>query len=367
MEAPKGPSRDELEKAVADLKEDDLREMAKRLSKSQESLTSMIADLEDENKSFQSENAELQKTIDMVMKELQKLNIGACNTIEPQLDEGPLEFANRMWEKLKPRDTAVVVSEHVGEIKKPVAEEDSSPQNAGEKVRQVVENVKTSVGPVAASLWERGQGAWFNLQSNIQQKLQERQMAQAQEAVPKKAPRKRKEANKSDGGYPSAPQSETLAKEVASKQEATSSTPSSSVDVANGSVQEASQSPKQLDPVNVAPEPEVEQKTVAPPVIPTALDAADNEPGATEEQQTSTILIEAELTLDDGSVQTLQVRAADRCKEVANRFVQEHSLKQWFTDPLTKWLKKVEADAVKFPVKVSGDLMEIRKQFGRSA
>mmetsp|Transcript_45479 Transcript_45479/g.85136 ORF Transcript_45479/g.85136 Transcript_45479/m.85136 type:complete len:88 (-) Transcript_45479:95-358(-) len=79
----------------------------------------------------------------------------------------------------------------------------------------------------------------------------------------------------------------------------------------------------------------------------------------------STILIEAELKLDDGSVQTVQVRAADRCKEVAHRFVMEHSLKAWFEEPLTKWLKKVEADAEKFPVKIQGDLMEIRKQFSK--
>jgi len=359
METPKGPSRDELEAAVADLKEDDLREMAKRLAKSHEHLTSMITDLEDENKSFQAENVELQTTIDLMMKELQKLNIGACNTIEPLLDEGPLEFANRMWEKVRPRDTAVVVSEHVGDIKKPLAEEDNSPQNAGEKVRQVVENVKTSVGPVAASLWERGQGAWSNLQSNIQQKLQERQMAQ-EAPLPKKVPRKKKEVNTSEGAYVSAPKVNTSEGALA-KKEVTSSTASSSV---GATAEEAGQLKKQPDPVSIAPELEQNALTqaVAHTAPETALDADDS-----EEQQNSTILIEAELTLDDGSVQIVQVRAADRCKEVAHRFVQEHSLKQWFTDPLTKWLKKVEADAVKFPVKVSGDLMEIRKQYGRSA
>lgn len=60
------------------------------------------------------------------------------------------------------------------------------------------------------------------------------------------------------------------------------------------------------------------------------------------------------------------MRAADRCKEVAKRFVQEHSLKAWFEEPLTAWLKKVEADAEKFPVKIEADLMEIRKQHSKN-
>merc|ERR1712063_150278 len=82
-------------------------------------------------------------------------------------------------------------------------------------------------------------------------------------------------------------------------------------------------------------------------------------------QVSSTILIEAKLKLDDGTVEVLQVRAADRCKEVAQRFVQKHSLKVWFQDPLTEWLKKVENDAVTFPVELEADLNEIRKSFSK--
>merc|ERR1719158_2542281 len=138
--------------------------MAKRLSKSHESLNVMLEDLQAEKKGLQDENAELQQTITHFMKELQKLNIGADNTVEPQLLEDPLTFVNRMWEKVRPRDTAVVVSEHVGEIKKPVLEEENSPKARGqEKVREVVENVQNAIGP----LWERGQtgllGAWANI------------------------------------------------------------------------------------------------------------------------------------------------------------------------------------------------------------
>merc|ERR1712206_32934 len=84
-----------------------------------------------------------------------------------------------------------------------------------------------------------------------------------------------------------------------------------------------------------------------------------------DSQMSSTILIEAKLKLGDGTVEVLQVRAADRCKEVAQRFVQKHSLKVWFQDPLTEWLKKVENDAVTFPVELEADLNEIRKSFSK--
>lgn len=340
-----GPSREELEKALADHKVDDLKEMAKRLNKSHESLNAMLEDLQAEKKGLEEENAEVQQTIDRFMKELQKLNIGADNTVEPQLLENPLGFANRVWEKVKPRDTGVVVSEHVGEIKKPVAEGEDSPQGGGEKVRQIVENVASTVGPQAQALWQRGLGAW----SNFQQKLNEGREPPA----PKKQPRKRKDVAKPEGqrfgpdgvevpAVDEAPTVPAAAADKAADAEPASTTASSST--ATATTQEA------------APATEAAQETEA--------EASPDE--AAQEQISSTILIEAELTLDDGSVQTLQVRAADRCKEVAKNFIQEHSLKAWFTEPLTKWLKQVESDAVKFPVKITGDLMEIRKQHARS-
>lgn len=78
-----------------------------------------------------------------------------------------------------------------------------------------------------------------------------------------------------------------------------------------------------------------------------------------EDHLTSPIVIEASITMDDGSVQMLRVRSADRCVEVAKKFVQEHSLKASFEAPILAWLKKVEADALEFPVCVKGDLLEI--------
>lgn len=348
-----GPSREELEKALEGSKVDDLKVMATRLVKSHDNLNAMLEDLQAEKKDLEEENAELQQTIDRFMKELQKLNIGADNTVEPQLQEDPVTFVNRMWEKVRPRDTAVVVSEHVGEIKKPVQDEDGegSPQNGGEKVRQVVDNVANAIGPI----WERGLGAWSNFQQRLQQ------------PEPKKPPVKKPKKPKAEAGPDAAestevPPAHPPAVEVEPSAAASSQPPVVEVEVEKASSPAASSTApaasavaaQEAAPASAAPAKEAEASTE---------EAAK---GATEDQISSTILIEAELTLDDGSVQLLQVRAADRCKEVAKSFIQEHSLKAWFTDPLTKWLKQVEADAEKFPVKISGDLMEIRKKHSRS-
>jgi hypothetical protein len=340
-----GPSREELEKALADYKEDDLKEMAKRLVKSHESLNIMLEDLEAEKQGLQEENTEVTATIDRFMKELQKLNIGADNTVDPQLQEGPMIFANRWWEKLKPRDNGVVVSEHVGEIKKPVPEDEHSPNNNGEKVRQVVENVVENVGSRIGPLWERGLGAW----SNFRQKIDERN---EQPAQPKRVPKKKKrpvEAEQAAAAAEQAPAPAAAPAVAASPEEAASSAASSSTSTAAAA--------------EVPPEVPVAAPAAAAPKEAVAEEASK---GATEEIS-STILIEAKLTLDDGSVQTIQVKAADRCKEVAKAFIQEHSLKAWFTEPLTKWLKAVEAEAVKFPVYKEDDLMEIRKRYSKGA
>lgn len=358
MEPAQGPSRDELEKALADHKLDDLKEMARRLNKSHESLNEMLEELQAEKQGLESENTDLQQTIDRFMKELQKLNIGAGNTVEPRLAEDPMIFANRMWEKLKPRDSGVVVSEHVGEIKKPVMDEDGSPVNDNqEKVRQVVENVQNAIGP----LWQRGLGAW----GNLQQKFNERTAP-----APKPKPqRKKKEAGYQADGQ-RAPQAAAVPAEAPAPVPAEA--PAQAVVVGQlakpVSSDAASSSSPAADAVAEAQAPEpapAPEPALAPESAAAEAAAEEEQQEAVEDQISSTVLIEAELTLDDGSVQILQVRAADRCKEVANRFIQEHSLKAWFKEPLTKWLKEIENDAVKFPVKAQGDLLEIRKNYAK--
>ena len=47
------------------------------------------------------------------------MSLGAHNTVEPMLEEGPLDFVGRFWETVKPRDSAYVTGEHIGEIRKP--------------------------------------------------------------------------------------------------------------------------------------------------------------------------------------------------------------------------------------------------------
>jgi hypothetical protein len=101
----------------------------------------------------------------------------------------------------------------------------------------------------------------------------------------------------------------------------------------------------------------------APSPTPAPAPAPAEKPAAEPPQQQSTLLIEVELTMDDGGVQVLQMRAADRVKEVVSRFIREHSLKAWFEAPLKAYLQEQEANATKFPVMLKADLMEIRRQY----
>lgn len=338
-------SREDLEKALADNTQDQLREAAARLTKSVAGLKEMLADLETEKLALRDEGDELNNTITLMMQEMHKLNINASNTVEPQLLEGPLDFVGRFWEKHKPRDTAYQTSEHVGEIRKPVPGDGRTPdvqqvvQEAGQQVVQTAQKIQSALGP----LWARTQGL-------IREKQTEAQTAwagvlAARSAPPKTEPKKSgKKSGKRSGGYPDAGAAEPAASAAAAS---SSEAPPAAVEVPAASAADG--------------------EAVAPAAA--ATEAAETNdgnrmPGA-EERIASTILIEAKLTIDDGSELTLYVRAEDRCKDVAHKFVQDNSLKAWFQEPLTKWLKKVENDAVTFPVQVQGDLLEIRKQFSK--
>eukprot|EP00438_Fugacium_kawagutii_P015183 Skav227608 [mRNA] locus=scaffold1141:536849:539212:- [translate_table: standard] len=97
----------------------ELRGLAERLAKGRDSLTEMLKDLELEREELEKEKVQLNETISLFMKDLQKLHIGSQNTVEPMLEEGPLDFVGRFWETVKPRDSAYVAGEHIGEIRKP--------------------------------------------------------------------------------------------------------------------------------------------------------------------------------------------------------------------------------------------------------
>jgi len=94
----------------------ELKEMGRRLAQSRVGLEEALQVELDEGQVLKDENEHLKKTIDFMFSELGKLNISGTNLTDPQLAEGPLDFVGRYWEKVRPRNNTVVVSEHVGEI-----------------------------------------------------------------------------------------------------------------------------------------------------------------------------------------------------------------------------------------------------------
>eukprot|EP00928_Gymnodinium_smaydae_P087671 TRINITY_DN71907_c0_g1_i1.p1 TRINITY_DN71907_c0_g1~~TRINITY_DN71907_c0_g1_i1.p1 ORF type:complete len:371 (-),score=141.06 TRINITY_DN71907_c0_g1_i1:122-1234(-) len=363
-------SKEELRAALEGLDVPQLQEMGKRLQKSHADMEAMLQEMQEERKALDTEREYFEKTIELMMKELHKLNIGAGNISDPLLEEGPLDFVGRFWEKVRPRDTAVAVSEHVGEIKKPTMDGSPTAQQFAKQVtgqlqenlqargqqaleqskvvsavalehgKQAVEQGKQVWGRLSQSigpLWQRAEGAFGYAAGG------EPPVASAAEKSAKKRERKAKK------------EAEAAAASSASASAPAAGSAAAPADIVDMAAQAAAAAAAQAAAAKEA-EARAQQKAAEEKAA-----AEEQQKAAAEEQISSTILIEASLTLDDGSVQLLQVRAADRCKEVASRFVQEHSLKAWFAEPLTAWLKKVESDAEKFPVKVEGDLMEIRK------
>jgi len=149
-----GSSQEDLEKALSGLSLDELKGIARRLQRTQEQFTEMLAELEAESEALQAESKDLHDTITMMMKEMQKLNIGKGNTVEPILDEGPLDFVGRFWEKVRPRNSAVVINEHVGEIKRKPGDEEALFPGSLLSGKQVVSNLREAIGPV----WQRAEG-----------------------------------------------------------------------------------------------------------------------------------------------------------------------------------------------------------------
>eukprot|EP00929_Paragymnodinium_shiwhaense_P109971 TRINITY_DN7661_c0_g1_i1.p1 TRINITY_DN7661_c0_g1~~TRINITY_DN7661_c0_g1_i1.p1 ORF type:complete len:425 (+),score=133.54 TRINITY_DN7661_c0_g1_i1:85-1359(+) len=411
---PAQPSRDDLEKALSGRDEDELKMMAQRLAKSRAGMTDMIQDLEAEKKSLEEENAHFRQTIELMMKELKKLNIGSLNCVDPTLDEGPLDFVNRFWERVRPRDTAYVVDEHHGEIKKPSQEEGSgngnSPGGYTVATTQIKEQLLQQHTQVAArskeaieqgkqaleqhskqalehgqkaleqgkQAVEQGKQAWGRLSENLGQNIGpwwQKGLAQAEGLLrevhliestgPTKAEeekKKRKEERKAKAKEAKEGKNSEEADEAGGTENGSGGATSSdaaAAEPAAGKEQPAASGAAGADADTTSPP--AADAAAAEAAAASSASAAPAEDTSGAEQISSTILIEASIKLDDGSVQNLQVRAADRCKEVAHRFVQEHSLKAWFEEPLTTWLKKVEHDAEKFPVQVDGDLLEIRK------
>jgi len=400
------PSTEDLTAALVNVEVVELQAMGKRFLKSRSDMDELLTVLHEERESLNVENKQLRETIELMMGEMKKLNIGAGNTVEPVLlDDNPLNMVGRLWEKMRPRDTAVVVSEHLGEIKKPVAQEEDeenvyvddegneydgdefenphverarqAAEKAAEKGKEAIANAqmksKQVAGRLGAALGDMWQTApsrdevWQGVPSRGEF-LQQGQALWAAAADGATKPKRKSRPGRPDpmgyndgdgkglgkGGQPPAAPSQQQASASSSSEPAHSS-----------------QAPSQAPVVPAAPTPEAKAEPEKPATpadaVAIAEDGSDLKEAGAEEQIASTILIEAQLTLDDGTEQTRHVRAADRCKEVSARFIKEHSLKAWFEQPLTNWLKKVESDADKFPITIEGNLLEIRKLYSKGS
>eukprot|EP00913_Durusdinium_trenchii_P004311 g3997.t1 len=364
--------------ALADKDATELRGMADRLTKGHESLTEawlrgllfaveeMLKDLEIERDLLQKEKGQLNETISLFMKELQKLHIGSQNTVEPMLEEGPLDFVGRFWETVKPRDTAYVAGEHIGEIRKP-GEKPEGPNplaalkqaalahgvphelpnvNVQEKVQEVQDMGKQAVKKLStafeearsSAFWQRAQGYWEEKRSEIAKKVDEASTAQR---VPAGKTRKKEPTvvavEKSDAAPSESTTSATTQASEASQDKSTGRGAEKPKPVEKTEVPEAK--------VEKAPEKEEKTDFCLNFVVPcgarfpavflfkhkkalstlrcSAKETKEKSPTSRQE----TILIEAQVKIGDGSVQTLCVRASDRCKDAAERFISENSLK----------------------------------------
>merc|ERR1719265_1566783 len=80
----------------------------------------------------------LRMHIDMMLRDMRKLNIGAANISEPELQESALDFVGRVWETMRPRDNTVVINEHVSELRK-ADDTTENPPTAAQVVSQLAE------------------------------------------------------------------------------------------------------------------------------------------------------------------------------------------------------------------------------------
>lgn len=567
------PSAEMMKEALSNLKDEDLRMMAARLSISIDSMTSCEHEFRREQEELLVDNRKLNETIELMMKELHKLDICADNMVAPAIEEGPLDFVGRFWEQVKPRDNAVLLNDHVGELKKapqatyadgtpvqrmnPVAEKLASNPYVQSGVERLGDVAKTlgpirdqgveALGPMkdqgieALDTWRSngmetlgswrqqgadtfstwssksantlgGLGAWTHDQDatgaetadatenigshlfeswgqqgvealgSLKQKssetlneLQQRgtdtiaSLSQASATETLGAIKQQGEqalgsmkqqgeetlgtlkqqseetlgsvrqqgtealdsfkqggftglwqshgvaaverandraarlseragqlgerasqlelggfaagltswwsasaqpdnARSGSGAAATAPEHAegTGAEDIAGIMPAAASCVTSAKEAAVV-VEEVPSGDEAVAATSSGLEPAQEEAVVEAETLVEETKATQEEAAAAEDSEeepmAATVLVEASITIDDGSVQLLKLTACDRCKEVAQRFVRDHSLKVWFEEPLTAYLKDVEDKAEKYPVRVEGDLMEIRQQY----
>eukprot|EP00747_Dinoflagellata_sp_TGD_P186024 gnl/TRDRNA2_/TRDRNA2_42842_c0_seq1.p1 gnl/TRDRNA2_/TRDRNA2_42842_c0~~gnl/TRDRNA2_/TRDRNA2_42842_c0_seq1.p1 ORF type:complete len:469 (-),score=152.08 gnl/TRDRNA2_/TRDRNA2_42842_c0_seq1:57-1463(-) len=448
------PSKRDVESALSSLQETELRVMLERLTRNMQELEDMYSGLQVEQKELQNENTNLQDTIEKMMQETQKLNIDSSN-VNAQAED-PLNVINRLWDRMKPRDTAYTVNEHMGEIK--LQREDSevssladvasglrkSITTGAEQLQQQIDSTaeqlqqlqlreqlqqqldqstekvqqlrEQHLAPAVEVLEQRLSTGREQLQQHLApaaeqfQQLREQHFAPAAEQVQQhlEVGREQVQQLREQHLAPAAKKIQSTFsdfwshgeswwnEQVASSSngavrenfnlwqasflEAATHVPKkkkgqrgakSEKEERPASEEEGASALRTLRPMFSTSESSSEQQAPAgssssssgaqdpPPPVPTTAEEVGLGKEEVQEQISSTLLIEATLKLDDGSVQTLQVRAADRCKQVAARFVQENSLKSSFEEPLTAWLKKVEDETDDFPAYLEADLQQI--------
>eukprot|EP00746_Dinoflagellata_sp_MGD_P004085 gnl/MRDRNA2_/MRDRNA2_107902_c0_seq1.p1 gnl/MRDRNA2_/MRDRNA2_107902_c0~~gnl/MRDRNA2_/MRDRNA2_107902_c0_seq1.p1 ORF type:complete len:402 (+),score=113.13 gnl/MRDRNA2_/MRDRNA2_107902_c0_seq1:70-1275(+) len=392
-----------LEEQLRGCTEEELAGMCKRLLRSQENLEELHTQLQEDQRQLKEENQKMQEDISLMISCTKPLCIGASNTVSPQLEEGSLDFVGRWWEMMKPRNNAVQINEHVGEIRKDVSALDKDGSKLEVERNEVVGAVQNVWGNLKSSgLFQQGQalaatgiqkaresgavdasrGAWASLRQTAGSTWAQLNAEPERPKRTKKSTRTRRD-KEDRGGYAKNPQGPSQ-KAVSSNgadgaasavcvpndsaapafQEANASQSAASAS-SSADAQPANESSNSPSAEAFEDAPTAERHSVKGAEVETTAQELDEAPEEEEddenndEQMSSTVLIEAHLTLGDGTVQIIRVRAADRCKEVAQRFVKEHSLKNLFVQPLTDYLKQVENDAEKFPVSVHADLMEI--------
>jgi len=442
------------------------------------------------------EGAELQTTIGMVMQEMKKLNIGAGNTVEPMLQEGPLNFLERWVDRVRPRNNTVQLDDHTGELMKPPSdwrqglfrnslkarmaeitgaigdvksllhwEEESAAgdsevlengveaeeedDGSGGRMQSVAKNFRERAGPIwtqvgkkltrafsdldrghiAAELAhgsESGEGTAespFLLEDTslatpavdppsqpavgIEPILPAIMSAQPEDLVARSMPGSADVSASGDQGVPPGAQVVAETPTSGAEPQTDGTVPSernaaTAVNLIRGAsgkcarkhylarsiqsaampcpdqearhhvvrvlVSAATHRPARVDPADVPDAPVYKlTKKASVRIVEEVSIAGESETECLEGAASPTILIEASVKIGDGSVKTLWVKATDRPKDVAQRFVREHSLKQWFEDPLTRFLKQVEADATSFPAKVEADLGDIRQKYPKKA
>lgn len=435
-------------KALASQSDDDLRALGGRLAKSLEQLTAYHEELLLEKQELMAEREHTNSTIGLLLQETHKLNIGADHLVEPELQEGPLDFVGRFWEQVRPRTNQVLISEHVGDLRKPELDEEGKPVETPSPLIQQFEELSSTTSGNLHAFQETAAKRFEGLQSTAQTRIEElRAMAsqpfsehtkslseaamslreravsgsptaeeakaslqrQAQElkestterlADMSKAFNEAKDRFRGSGG-PSgfwqqaqqavsgwsvlsswggtiqrAPQPEDAARSEEPSTLEEAEEPAAGI-LPSPSAASAAQKVAGNEPAGDKAEDEGaerkrqddERKKVAEDVLRRKQQEAEEERRKQQEADDdaicATTLIEAHITIEDGTVQVARVLSTDRSRDVAAAFVSEYSLKAWFEEPLCLYLKNVESQADKFPVRTQAELSEIRKQFSR--